>query len=307
MRKYTIQEILNTAIIRETPCIIVEGEDDVKFYSELSEHINKKTNVLAVENIFGYSEGCFSVIKAIEDLNNINNISQYYQYMLGIVDRDSRYYRNEIPEDLEDLLLILNFYSYESHFISQETIKKAILHITHATPSLLDDYSCVNLIDSKLMGEIDHLYYCSLEALRYACDPTYESVLGYSTAPGAVINNTLLIEKVLAKKHELDEYAHQLGIQKDEINSIKCIAKGKWLVQWFAQNLLNEIKSLTVLCKDNHIQKCQFCDNGKTDKCLYKLSTNYQISHLIDIILRMYDEPSLMYIKNRISMLKARL
>ncbi|MFN5990975.1 MAG: hypothetical protein ACK6A9_09635 [Dolichospermum sp.] len=308
--KPDISYLLNEAIMNNISKIIVEGRDDIQFYENLAENINKDIEVLAIENISGYSEGCSSVIDFIKDLSDIiGGEEQDYGYILGIIDRDCRYYRQEIPFGLDDLLLVLNFYSYESHFFSKNTITMVINHLTYASIKLLQNNICIEFIERKILRKIDELYYCSLEALKNACEENYQNVLGYGTKYNKIFNpQKLLISQVLSKKTDLDEYARQKSISKDDI---KLIANGKWLLSWFTHQLLSEIDKLPNLCCNNstNINQCQYCKTEKNDKCLYRSKTtintsdNKYLQDLENFIIALYDEPALDYIKERIQSL----
>jgi hypothetical protein len=304
--KPDISDLLNEAIMHNSSKIIVEGKDDIQFYTDLAQSINKNTEVWAVENISGYSEGCSSVIDVIEELAAIPDVEE--NYLLGIIDRDSRSYRQEMPSGLDNLLLVLKFYSYESHFFSKNTITKVINLLTYADYNLLENNKCIDLIESKINDKIDNLYYCSLEALKNACEPNYQGIVGYGTEFGQIFNKeNLLLPEVLKKKLDLDEYASQLGISKIDTD-IKKIAKGKLLLHWFAQELLTELDSLPSFCKIKHdsINQCQYCKykNEENENCLYKQKKpKYDAQRLKCLIVGFYHEPSLDYIKARINLL----
>lgn len=300
--EYDLFEILNISITNKIPSIIVEGRDDIQFYSDLSSSIDKEIDVVAIENIDGYSEGCSSLIQAFEDLNAaIANRIEYDLFILGIIDRDSRLFRNEIPSDLKGLF-ILKFYSFESHFVTPTTIRKLISFITNTSNLLMRSSLAIAIVETELKNKQESLYYCSVEALKNACERDYNGLLGYATKPGTVLKNEVMINNVLSKRDELDEYARNKSISIDDL---KLITKGKWLLKWFIGNVLEEIKKLPNFCQNRRIAQCQYCETDKFSQCLYKIKSDLNVTSpmLINYTRQLYDEPELDYIKDRIKQL----
>ncbi|MCM0647251.1 DUF4435 domain-containing protein [Clostridium swellfunianum] len=297
----TIEELLNEAIMSEVPFIIVEGADDISFYQMLSEHIKKDTEVIAVENIYSYSEGCDNVIKAIEDIQTILNQKESNKnYLLGIVDRDSRFYRNCIPNLTS--LFILKYYSYESHLANRHGLTSILPAITSVSQKMLDG-SVLEFIEKDLQADYLNLFYFSLEALKFACDKNYRSVVRYKQKPGKIFAKdyvNILKENIFKKKTELDTFASEYSIS---MGDLRYIAKGKWLLHVYADRIYNNIKELSTACKDNKVTQCQYCKVGKHDKCLYKIKSNFQLGQIISMLLSEYDENEVKYIKERISLL----
>ena len=66
----SLNELVSSAIMNNEPLIIVEGYDDVSYYNEIANQLEKIVNVKAVETIkeFIDKSGCDHVIKAIKGL-----------------------------------------------------------------------------------------------------------------------------------------------------------------------------------------------------------------------------------------------
>lgn len=261
---YEIEEILNESVMTGVPSIIVEGIDDLEIYDKICSLVSFKTEIYPVECIDGYAEGCNQVIKAIKDLSSIST-KKYplKEHILGIVDKDVRDFRGEIPEF--DAILILKYYSIESHFISKSIIEKTLKYCTRVTKDLITDDLC-----GFLMSEIDRkladLYYSSLEALKKSLYPDYTSVVSYSYALGR-LQNEFTKQRIDEKRSDLDCFAKSLNLNNN-LDTLKMISKGKWLIELFAKELAITIDELPKLCKENLVIRCKYCVSEAHKKCL---------------------------------------
>lgn len=84
-------------------------------------------------------------------------------YIMGIIDRDVRQYLNNVPE-MENLL-VLKYYSYETHLITDSTIKSIVEQLTRASGSMITQ-NVVDYLKEEFNIQSDQLYYFSLEALK---------------------------------------------------------------------------------------------------------------------------------------------
>ena len=57
------------------------------------------------------------------------------KYVVGIIDRDVRQYLNNLP--VKENLLVLKYYSYETHLITDTTIKSLLEQLTKIPGSLI--------------------------------------------------------------------------------------------------------------------------------------------------------------------------
>lgn len=264
---YEVDEVFNEAVMTGVPAIIVEGIDDICVYEGLVERVPFDVEVYAVEFIQGYGQGCEQVIRAITDLENLpGGKHKLSKNVLGVIDKDVREYRNEIP--VSDSIFVLKYYSIESHFVSRYIVESTLNLCTKSSRDMVSVQLC-ELIMKEIEVKILDLYYFSLESLRSSVDRNYTGVFSYSFAPGR-IKDARAKELVSAKKDELDAFARSLNISLS-MNTIKEIAKGKWLIDVFSEELINCIEGLQGKCKDKEIISCRSCLNSAYEKCLYRI------------------------------------
>ncbi|MPY01340.1 DUF4435 domain-containing protein [Salinivibrio sp. VYel4] len=297
---YEIDELLNEAIITGVPAIIVEGIDDISIYDEISTKIPFDVEVYAIENIEGFTEGCNQVISAIEELNNLSNDNHgLSSNILGIIDKDVRDYRNDIPE--VEPLLVLHYYSIESHFVSEKIIANILSLSSKTSRDLVSDELC-HLMMSEIEEKLLDLYYFSLESLRNSVDPEYASNFSYSYSPGRIYDAKTR-QAVLGKKHDLDIFASSLGVSPC-INAIKGISKGKWLIDFFSQELLNSMNGLQGKCAESSIETCKSCLSETFDKCLYRIKDGFTKNTIKSLVLSNVEGAEVQYIEDRIARIK---
>lgn len=294
---YEIDEILNEAIITGVPVVIVEGIDDISIYDEISKRVSFDVEVYAIGNIDGYAEGCDQVIAAIEELNTIS--SDRYDlsnHILGIIDKDVRDYRQKIPK--VEPLLVLNYYSIESHFLSRNIIANILNLTSKVNRNLVSDELC-DLIMAEIEVKLLDLYYFSLESLRKSLEPDYSASFLYSYPPGR-INDYQTKQDVLAKHHDLDDFAASLGLNLC-VDTLKSISKGKWLIDVFSSELLVSINGLQSKCKENSIDSCKSCIAQAFDECLYRIKGGFTKQTIKSLVLSCVEGAEVDYIVDRIS------
>lgn len=268
-----LEETVIAAFMCNQPVIIVEGQDDIKFYDNIATLNNINVDVCAIETVSGYTEGCEQVCDAMTEVQNlfVNDI-RLKRYVVGIIDRDSRQYLNTLP--VKDNLLVLKYYSYETHLITDKTIKKLIEQLTMVPGSMITQ-DVVDYLKQEFDSKADVLYYFSLEALKKMCEPSYQSDITYGVDGGVVIGGSKnykwgLIEP---KVDDLDQFALSHNISKNEL---KYIAKGKWFLSYWCEFLYKESKELKLLCGIK-IPKCKYCEAGQNEKCLWRPSSSFQV------------------------------
>lgn len=265
--RYEVDEILNESIMTGIPSIIVEGIDDISIYIDLAKHTPFNVEIYAVEHIDGYGQGCGEVIKAIEALEKLPTGEHALQsHILGIIDKDVRDFRGDIPAS--PAILTLKYYSIESHFISKAVIANTLRLCTKASQPMITDQLC-DLIMSEIEQKLLDLYYHSLEALRNAIQRDYPTAFAYSYSSGRLkdANAKAIIQ---GKKQELDDFAESLQLERT-IETVKSIGRGKWLIDVFSEELVCCINSLQGLCRDERIHRCLSCITAAHDKCLYRM------------------------------------
>jgi hypothetical protein len=297
--EFNLEEIYIQSIMTKIATVIVEGVDDVPVYDSICSHLNKKYDVIAVENIDNFAEGSVGVIQAMEKISFMPSCSHIPKsYILGIIDKDVRDYRNEVPQN--DLVFMLNQYSMESHFVSEEALKGIINRSIKATSNLKDE-KLNEFIFQKVQESISELYLYSLEALKGATDSTYDSDFSYSYKYGR-IKDPVIKQKMDIKKTPLMTYAHSLGITEC-INSLKKISKGKWLLSYFCEQLEKIFQNLPSDCNNSHIEKCQFCINEALNKCQYKLKEGITHITIKSFALEEVEGAELNYIRSRLEIM----
>jgi hypothetical protein len=220
------------------------------------------------------------------------------QFMMGVIDRDARYYRNEMPT-LRSIFSLMT-YSIESHFVSKFTINPSINKLTRK--SLRDEID-VNSIYANLEKNIFDVYYFSLDALRNAVDPSYESIVAFSTKPGRR-KDAHTVTQLLSRKDDLDAFADTLSLTSD-IESLRKFVKGKWLLTAYAEELFKEIEQLVAKCKSLEIKQCCMCELDNSSPCLYQLKGGLNKNSLYSILKDFVSVPDLDYIRDAFKNLSA--
>jgi len=292
---YTADELLNLAIMTKVPVLIVEGVDDIPIYERISMAASVNCDVYASETLAGGLEGCTGVINNIAEIRNISGNIPIENFVIGIIDRDVRFYRNEIPDD--PAVFALDYYSIESHYISACSIEYLVPRFTKATKKLIKPETADNIYQSLCSG-LSFLYYVSLEALRNACELDYVGEFGYSMSIKAILNKNL-DKKLLEKQTILDVFAKSLGLSFSMDTLLK-ICKGKWIIEIYSDLLYEAIKNLPASCMDATIPQCQSCSNNEPNKCLYKKTSFVSADILMNQAYLNTDAASLNYIKDRI-------
>lgn len=296
--KHDIEETVIAAMMENEPVIIVEGQDDIKFYSNIARKSGCYVNVQAVETIEGYVEGCDGVISAIEDVQALISADvRVKRYVLGIVDRDARYYMNTIPE--LDNLLVLKYYSYESHLVTSKSIRKLLSIMVKANAELVTD-EVVNYIKQDFETTLLELYYFSLEALKARCDVRYEACVTFGDKAGKILGHgadEYYWSRISAKKEELDEFAAQMEIS---FENVRQVANGKWYLFCWCEYIIQKCKHLYESC-GSELPKCIYCEVGKPEKCLWRQESVFQIPNIKSILYseEVVDLEEISYITNR--------
>ena len=296
--EYAADELLSLSIIMGSPIIIVEGFDDVPIYERISDSISLNCEVYASENILCNEAGCAGVIKNIEIIRESADDLPVEKHILGIIDRDARFYRGEVPAD--PAILMLSPYSIESHYTSAEVIRYLLPQFTRATNRLISP-ELPEEIFNRIRSSIMWMYLTSLEALRNACESDYEALFGYGTSIKSILQQNLR-QALEAKKESLEDFGRSLGLNECWNDLLK-ICKGKWLLEVFCEEVIKELGELPNLCAARAIPQCQFCTNHEPGKCLYKKPTFVNHSILAYSASLETSFLSLEYIKERMTTL----
>ena len=69
--KNDLEETVIAAFMCKQPVILVEGQDDIKFYDNIASLKRLSVGVQAIETIDGYSEGCEQVCNAMDEVASL--------------------------------------------------------------------------------------------------------------------------------------------------------------------------------------------------------------------------------------------
>lgn len=295
-------DLLSLAIMSKRPIVIVEGIDDVPIYERLADAVDAPCDIHASESLCTAREGCDGVIDNITDIRTYSQALPVEKYVMGIIDRDARFYRNEMPAD--PAIFSLKYYSIESHYVGQCSTAYILPRVTRATDRLITN-DFISMLHSSVVAGFDFLYYVSLEALRNACEREYKGEFGYKKSIKAITNEGLHI-KIIDKKSDLDAFAARLGLTSSMETLLK-ICKGKWVFETYGDGIMRAIKCLPEKCKNSEIVQCQFCaaEIKSKNKCLYKNPSFLSAEILMSQIWLNTEVEELGYIKDRISMFVA--
>lgn len=293
MNKYEPDEILNLAIMSKTPYVIVEGVDDIRIYEEVAKSADVLCEIYSVEMLEGLAGGNDGVVEAMEIIESLTmpQGKSANKFVMGIIDRDARYYRGEMPT-LESIFS-LETYSVESHFASKFSIRPSIDRLTRISSS---DEINVDLIYSRVECRIFDVYYFSLDALKNAVDPSYQSIVGFSSKAGRR-KDANTIAALQSRKADLDAFAANLQLSPN-IDSLKKFVKGKWLLTAYSEELFHEIEELVDRCKASEIKQCRMCEIDNYAPCLYQMRDGLNKNSLYSILKDFVNIPDFDYLRN---------
>ena len=285
-QKLDIDTLFVNAVMTKTPLIIVEGHDDLKKFSGILSNSRRKQPIFKpVELIKNYNEGCLGVINALNDLksNPHHSDDKLRNFVLGIIDKDVRNYRSEIPEN--DLIYTLIYYSIESYFVNKISLESILHYILEGEMSIINDDLISYIFESSIDHVIDIVYYPVLDALKSATDSSHTSNKAkYEMEPGAIRNH---ISKIY-NEHEIISLSELAEAFSKNLDVMMDICKGKWLLDIWLECVKEKVAELPSACSLSVISTCTYCNVGIYDKCLYKVKIGLQgtilQSHLFDKI-----------------------
>jgi len=283
---------------KKKPYILVEGKDDIAFYENIIESIGKDYIVKPIGR-YKNSSNCIAVIEFMQELNEVLDKDEYRQYFLGIIDGDARKQRNELPSE-NSLLYILQYYSWESYFISQEVVKKSIKNFLK-TRTLLTDEVIEHLykeyIEQYLFNE---LWLCGLKRLR---DGETDKECNQDNSINRLDKDKKFFIELKKLENDLSDFADKNGVKLSHEILLE-ITKGKWALDFFVKKYLQLLKKLPNLCKKGEIIPCDYCEEKDFENCLYELNVHYREEHIRASISNLIDIDSLTPIKERLKQLK---
>lgn len=259
-------ELVNLAIMSKMPLAIVEGVDDVPIYQRLCNDRKIDVDVYASEMLIVNQEGCEGVKTNITQIRNNLPDFPIENYVVGILDRDARFFRNELPSDTA--IFVLDKYSIENHYAHPECVEYLVRQFTSV--EILDSELSIE-IHRSILDRISFLYYLTLEAIRNACEQDYDSLVGFSNKIRELLGRGIHVQ-VMSRKEELDRLAQHYGLFNDESFLVQ-ITKGKWLLELYYGELELEIRKLSERCKSGDITKCKVCLVELEKKCYYSATS----------------------------------
>ncbi|MBD3795989.1 MAG: DUF4435 domain-containing protein [Epsilonproteobacteria bacterium] len=282
---------------KKKPYIIVEGKDDIQFYENIVESIGRDYIVKPVGR-YKDTSNCTAVIEWMEELDEVLDKDEHRQYFLGIIDGDARKYRDDFPTE-NNLLYILQYYSWESYFIGQEVVAHSIKNFLKTRRLLTEDligYLYSNYIEPHLFNE---LWLCGLKRLQDSEDKECNQ----ENSINRLDRDHQFIETLRNLESDLSLFATESGIERSHETLLE-ITKGKWALNFFVKKYLQALKKLPSLCKDGEIKSCDYCEEQNFENCLYNLKANYREEHIRADIINLTHLTALAPIKERLQQLK---
>ena len=304
---------------KKKPYIMVEGKDDIAFYENIVESIDRD---YAVKPIGRYknTSNCTAVIEWMQELDEVLEKDEHRKYFLGIIDGDARKYIDALPTE-NSLLYVLEYYSWESYFVNKEVVFKSIknfLKTRRLVTNELIEYLYAEHIENHLSNE---LWFCALKRLRdftndEKCnqDNSIKRLRDFKNDEKCNQDNSMnrldkdsqFIEELTSLKEELTYFSNEKNIIYTPQLLLE-ITKGKWALDFFVKKYLQALKKLPVLCQNDlnsFVKKCDYCENNDVNNCLYELKANYREEHIKADIINLIDLSLLQPIKERLKQLK---
>ena len=146
----------------------------------------------------------------------------------------------------------------------------------------------------------NNLFYIALEALKARCDSSYTAVVSCDTKPETLYQDNRILQSVLSKQQELDSFATQKNISLS--TDIRQLIKGKIYLYAFVMNAYENIKKLSINCREKIIEQCDYCANERFEKCKWKIVEELKRSDYITKMIRINinNEPEITYIRDRL-------
>jgi len=80
---------------KKKPYVLVEGKDDIAFYENLVESIDKDYVVKPIGR-YKNTSNCTAVIEWMHELDEVLDKDEHRKYFLGIIDGDARKQRDDV-------------------------------------------------------------------------------------------------------------------------------------------------------------------------------------------------------------------
>lgn len=258
-------ELITISMMQEQPILVVEGIDDIPVYEKIVNKIAKQVEIYSPEYFVDVESGCRGVTKIISLLNDNFTEELSSKYVLGLVDKDVRDFRNELIV-FENLLNTI-YYSMESHLVSDAILKKIFSTYFYILEKDVTS-SHVNDFWDYFYLECEYLYLASIDALRSACIEKSQTIFTYKSDYNLVKNPK--VQKTL-KENKIENliFSKIFNLEYD-LDNIKRVCKGKWFLGFLCEKItyyiLNEIK----FCNELNTQ-CSMCKLGRSSSCFFNI------------------------------------
>ena len=174
----TFKSFVTLAINKRKKYIIVEGIDDIKFYENIAMSISLENfKVKFIGHLANYPKlgNCDKVIEYMKEISSLPINEDKKKFILGIIDGDAKKYKNSIS-NRNDLLYILQYYSWESYFVNKEVVAKTVIKFLK-TRTLIDDELITDIYEKVLKYLLDTIWFCGLKKLKYELQKKKEDSL----------------------------------------------------------------------------------------------------------------------------------
>ncbi len=269
-----VNDLISIAKMSGTPYIIVEGVDDIPIYDKIKNSRFLNVEIYASRQLDGIEPGCRGVERVIDTLNENFTEDLASKYVLGIMDKDVKDFRNEIK--ILKNLLYTEYYSMETHLISDIIVLKIISNFIRSPENLIDNGIIEKFWEFFKSKSFD-LYNISLDSLKNSVEQDYSNLYSYSNSYQELKNRAKLI-LLNNIKDDLKTFG-SLNDLNHSIEVLKKISKGKWFLSFFSETLADYIKSEINDCNsDTNRNTCSMCIIQNHTECLYKLKSDLPVN-----------------------------
>jgi len=269
-----VNDLISIAKMSGTPYLIVEGVDDIPIYDKIKTSRFLNIEIYASRQFDGIEPGCRGVERVINILNETFTEDLASQYVLGIMDKDVKDFRNEIK--IIKNLLYTEYYSMETHLISNTIVLKIISNFIRSPENLIDNI-IIESFWNFFHSQSSDLYNISLDSLKNSIEQDYSNLYSYSNSYQELKNRAKLI-LLNNIKEDLKEF-ESLNHLSHSIEILKKISKGKWFLSFFCEVLADYIKSELNTCSlDSNRSSCSMCIIQNHDECLYKQKSDLPVN-----------------------------
>lgn len=269
-----VNDLITIAKMSGTPYLIVEGVDDIPIYDKIKNLNSLDIEIYASKQLDGIEPGCKGVERAIDILNATFTEGLATKYVLGVMDKDVKDFRNEI-RSLQNIIYT-PYYSMETHLVSNQIVLKIISNFIRSPEALIDRLIVEKFFIFFQEKSFD-LYKISLDALKNSTQRNYPNIYSYSDSYQELKNKRKL-ELLNEINIPLGEFESSLNLNHS-IEALKKICKGKWFLSFFCEILALYINTELKNCNcDSERSPCSMCIIQNNTECLYKIKSDLAVN-----------------------------